>query len=96
MGKRAVTEAQPSAPQSGTHVDNGILARVPGELIGQASMTLPDAATAPDDEMYVEVDAGWLGRVRLKFSKHKYRRPKGKFSAVSWQCGYAEAVAKPE
>lgn len=91
-----MTEAHTSAPQSDSHVDNGILARVPGEFIGQASMTLPDAATAPGNVMYVEVDAGWLGRVRLTFSKHKYRRPKGKFSAVSWRCGFAEAVAKPE
>jgi hypothetical protein len=78
------------------HVGNGILSRVPGEYIGAASQSLPAAVSAPDQVMSVEIDAGWLGRVRLTFEKHKYHRPKGKFSAVSWSCKHAELVAPPE
>jgi hypothetical protein len=55
-------------------------------------MSLPEAALAPEDEVCVEVDAGWLGRVRLIFRKYRYTRPKGKFSAVAWSCRHAERV----
>lgn len=79
-------------PLSDTHVDNGILARVPGQYVGQAQCSLPDAALTPDDEIRVEVDAGWLGRVRLTFRKYRYTRPQGKFSAVAWTCRHAEKV----
>lgn len=72
--------------------DNGILARVPGEYVGKAQSLLPDAALVLDDEIRVEVDAGWLGRVRLTFRKYRYTRPKGKFSAVAWSCRHAELV----
>lgn len=74
--------------------ENGILARVPSQYLGQAQVSLPDAALAPQDEVCVEVDAGWLGRVRLTFRKYRYTRPKGKFSAVAWSCRYAEPVAR--
>jgi hypothetical protein len=53
-----VAEGQSVAPPSDTHVDNGILARVPSQFIGKALMTLPEAALAPDGQMHVEVDAG--------------------------------------
>lgn len=75
-----------------THTDNGILARVPGEYIAQAGRSLPDPATAPDEQMRVEIDAGWAGRVRLTFTKFRYRRPKAKASSVFWNCKHAEAV----
>lgn len=59
-------------------------------------MSLPDATSAPDDEMHVEVDARWLGRVRLTFAKYKYSRPKGKCSAVSWHRRHAAAIPKAD
>lgn len=71
-------------------VDNGILARVHGEYVGRAQSLLPDAALVPEDVIRVEVEAGWLGRVRLTFRKYRYTRPKGKFSAVAWSCRHAE------
>lgn len=74
------------------HVDNGILSRVPGQYVGQAQHALPDAALVPDDDISVEVDAGWAGRVRLTFRKYRYTRPKGKFSAVAWSCRHAARV----
>lgn len=79
-------------PLPSTRVDNGILGRVPSEHVGKAQCSLPDAALVPDNEIRVEVDAGWLGRVRLTFRKYRYTRPKGKFSAVAWSCRHAEPV----
>lgn len=72
--------------------DNGILAHVPGQYVGRAQMWLPDAALFPHDEVSVEVDAGWLGRVRLIFRKYRYSRPKAKAMMVAWSCRYAERL----
>lgn len=80
-------------PLADTHVDNGILGRVPSPYVGQAQMSLPDPASVPDDEISVEVEAGWLGRVRLTFRKYRYTRPKGKLSAVAWSCRFAERIS---
>ncbi|MDR7269753.1 hypothetical protein J2X20_002382 [Pelomonas saccharophila] len=80
-----------AAPRSGC-ADIGILAGVPGQYIAQASKSLPDPACALDDEMCVEIDAAWAGRVRLTFRKQRYSRPKGKISYVSWLCRHAEHV----
>jgi hypothetical protein len=74
---------------------NGVLARVPGQYIGQACVALPDAVTAEADEMTVEVAAGWAGRVKLTFTKHRYRRSNAKASYVSWICRRADAVVTP-
>lgn len=80
------------SPLPSPRADNGILAKVPSQFVGQAQSALPDAALVPDDEISVEVDAAWLGRVRLTFRKYRYTRPKGKFSAVAWSCRHAEQV----
>jgi hypothetical protein len=82
-----------TTPLPSTHVDNGILARVPGEYIFQATRSLPDPACATADEMLVEIDAGWVGRVRLTFRKQRYSRPRAKASYVAWFCRHAEQVA---
>lgn len=84
-----MTQALPTPTQAG----NGILSRVPGQYIAQASKSLPDPSCAVDDEICVEIDADWAGRVRLTFRKQRYSRPKGKISYVSWLCRHAEAVA---
>lgn len=89
-----MTQARkPITPLPSIDADNGILARVPGEYIAKAGRSLPDAATAPDELMRVEIDAGWAGRVRLTFTKFRYRRPKAKSFYVFWNCKHAEAVA---
>ena len=75
--------------------DSGVLARVPGQYIAQASRSLPDPACALDDEMSVEIDAERVGRVRLTFRKQRYSRPLGKVSYFSWLCRHAENVADP-
>ena len=75
--------------------ESGVLARVPGQYIAQASKVLPDPACALDDEMTVEIDAERVGRVRLTFRKQRYSRPLGKVSYFSWLCRHAENVADP-
>jgi len=75
-----------------TQPSNSILARVPGQYIARGSRSLPDPATALEEEMSVEIDAGWVGRVRLTYRKHHYRRPKAKFTGVFWCCHHAEPL----
>ncbi|MDG0853577.1 hypothetical protein [Roseateles puraquae] len=74
--------------------DDGILARVPSQFVGQAQGSLPEAELVPHDEIRIEVDAGWLGRVRLTFRKYRYTRPKGMRSAAAWSCRHAEPVVQ--
>ena len=88
-----INALEPITPPASGLSDNGILARVPGPYIGRAQSLLPDAALVPEDEICVEVDAGWLGPVRLTFRKYRYSRPTGQFCAVAWSCRHAEPVA---
>jgi hypothetical protein len=85
----ALEHAAPSRPM---HAGNDLLARVPGQFIAQASRSLPDPACAIDDEMQVDIEAGWVGRVRLTFRKQRYCRPRGKLSYVAWLCRHAESL----
>jgi len=78
--------------QTPTRADNGILGRVPSQFVAQACKSLPDPACAVDDEMRVEIDAGWAGRVRLTFRRQRYSRPRGKTAYFSWLCRHAEPV----
>lgn len=90
----AMTESlDPRAPPRSVPADNGILSRVPGQVIAQASKCLPDPACALDDEIRVEIDAAQAGRVRLTFRKQRYCRPRGNIAYVSWLCRHAEPVA---
>lgn len=78
------------------HVDECVLARIPGPCVVQASRLLPDPACALDDEMSVDVIANRIGPVRLTFKKRRYCRPNGKISYVSWLCRHAEPLASAE
>lgn len=79
-------------PLPATRDDNGILARVPGQYLAIASRSLPDPACAIADEMCVEIDADWVGRVRLTFKRRKYGRPRAKSSYYAWLCWRADPV----
>jgi len=81
-------------PLPATREDNGILARVPAQYIVAATRLLPDPSCATDDEMRVEIDAAWAGRVRLTFMKLRYRKARSR-PYVSWLCRHAEEVAAP-
>ena len=82
-----------TTPLPSTHVDNGVLGRVPSQFIAQACKSLPDPACALEDELSVDIDAAWAGRVRLTFRKQRYSRPRGKTSYVAWLCRHAEALS---
>lgn len=82
-----------SASLSSKYSDDGILARVPSQFVVQASKSLPDPACALDDELSVDVEAAWVGPVRLTFKKQRYSRPNGKIPYVAWLCRHAEPIA---
>lgn len=84
--------SEPTLLRAPTGADNGILGRVPSQFVAQACKTLPDPACAVDDEMRVEIDAGWAGRVRLTFRRQRYSRPRGKTTYFSWLCRHAEPL----
>ncbi|WP_198087031.1 hypothetical protein [Variovorax sp. E3] len=46
---------------------NGILAKIPGDLIARGSQTLPRPADGQPEERHVVLDAGHLGRVRITY-----------------------------
>ncbi|MDF3823021.1 hypothetical protein P3G55_24215 [Leptospira sp. 96542] len=70
--------------------DNGILAKVGGQYIAQAMQTLPIAPTSKVAEAVAEIDAGWVGRVRIRYRIHKYRHHKTSMS--TWVAVHAELV----
>lgn len=80
-------------PFQATHTDNGILARVPSQFIAQAGRTLPDPACAIEEQVQVDIQAGWLGLVRLTFRKRRYSRPRAKTSYYAWHCLHAQRLA---
>lgn len=72
--------------------NNGILASVPGQYIAQGQLTLP----SPEDRtepMTVELDADWVGRVRITYWPYSYRHRRNTFWA--WAAKHAEKVATP-
>jgi hypothetical protein len=73
--------------------DNGILARVPGQYVGQGSNGLPDPETATDQELTATVDAGWAGVVTITYRRQlaKHR----KHSHWYWRAVRAEAASRP-
>jgi hypothetical protein len=56
--------------------DNGILAKVPGQLVADGSKGLPDAESATADTMSAEIDADWAGRVRITYRRQLARHRK--------------------
>lgn len=48
-----------------TDRENGILANVPGHVIGAAVNQCPDPRTAQADTHQVPINAGWAGRVLI-------------------------------
>lgn len=66
-----------------------ILALVPGDYIGNATRTLPDAATVEDDTREVTVDVPGRFTARVTFRRFYFKR--GKMSRWFWT---AESAAK--
>lgn len=81
---------QDTASPAHLNDDNGVLSKVPSQCVSIACKSLPDPACATVEEMQVEVDAEWMGRVRLTFKRRKYSRPRAKSSYYAWLCWHAE------
>lgn len=70
---------------------NGILTKVPGELIARASETLPPPGAGKPAEMQAEIDVPDIGRVRIKYRlKSSTRR---KWTNWFWTAVFAEVVS---
>ncbi|CAG9172332.1 hypothetical protein CURE108131_23285 [Cupriavidus respiraculi] len=67
---------------------DGLLSRVPGQHVAEASLTLPDPA--PGQHAEAEIDAGHVGRVRIFFEVKTARR--GKHSHQFWAAYRAEPI----
>lgn len=69
--------------------DNGILATIPGQYLGEALKSLPHPDATADDQM-VDIDVEHIGRVRLYIRRQKAVR--GKHSHWFWSTWRAEAI----
>jgi hypothetical protein len=70
--------------------DPGLLATIPGEHIARAAMSLPDAASAPDEPHYAQATLDDGRRVVIRFRRFFYRRPKA--SRWFWTAESAELI----
>lgn len=70
--------------------DNGILAQVPGQFIAAGMQTLHRPDRQGPQEMRVELDADWVGRVEITYQVREHRR--GKSLNVFWHAVHARQV----
>lgn len=79
MGNPAIPE-QPSQAVEAPPSKNGILTQVGGQHIASASLQLPAASQAEQDEPQrtVTVEVPDLGRVRITFQLNTYRHGKSR------------------
>jgi hypothetical protein len=70
--------------------DNGLLAAMPSEWIGKASLTLPDPQTAEQETMTVVIEAAWAGTVRIHFRRYRYTQLRK--HSWNWSAYRAEKV----
>lgn len=75
---------------SNFYASSGILAKVSGEVIGRASMTLPKPGPGQPAERCAEVDHD-LGRVRITYKLASTTRHKS--TNWYWKATFAEVVA---
>ena len=69
---------------------NGILAKVPGELIARASQTLPPPGAGKPAELQAEMDVPDIDRVRIRYRLKNSTR--GKWTNWFWTAFFAEVV----
>lgn len=70
--------------------DDGLLAAMPGEFVGKASLALPDPQTASQETMSVVIEAAWAGTVRIHFRRYRYTHLSR--DAWKWSAYRAEKV----
>ena len=70
--------------------DNGILAKIPGELIALASHTLPQPSAGKPAELQAEIDVPEVGRVQIRYRLKNSTR--GKWTNWFWTAVFAEVL----
>jgi len=81
--------AQPAAPGA-----NGILGRIQGQYVAEATKLLPPAGTSTDEHLEIELDAGPAGRVR--FFAEKKRTKHHRHSHYFWSVYRAEPIGRDD
>jgi hypothetical protein len=71
-------------------MDNGILARVPGQFVALGAEQLPDPEAAQAGEQSVELDADYAGRVRITYDRTLAQH--GKSRHWYWRAVRADAA----
>ena len=89
-GCQIPTNSARSSPERGSQ--NGILGRVPGDLISRGMASLPDAAAPGPDAHEVIIDARHLGRVRLSIERRKVKH--GRHSHYYWSAWFARSFLR--
>ena len=69
---------------------NGILARIPGALIAEASQTLLPAGDGQPAERQAEIEVPGIGRMRITFRLSSSKR--GRWVNWFWTATFAEAA----
>ncbi|PLP96463.1 hypothetical protein CYJ10_32165 [Cupriavidus pauculus] len=73
---------------------NGILGRIQGQYVAEATNRLPPAGAATDEHLEIELDAGPAGRVRF-FAERKQARHH-RHSHYFWSVYRAEPVSSDD
>ena len=89
---RNLRRAEPGRAATLTEL-NGILAQLDGGLIGGTVSHLPPAETSAEPKIWIDVHAGALGLVRIRYRRHRSKR--GKSSYCFWVAEHAAKVATP-
>jgi hypothetical protein len=77
-------------PDAAPDPGNGILAQVPGDFVGRAALSLPDAETSRSDTATATIDAAWAGTVRITYERVRIKH--GKSAHWAWCATRADAV----
>ncbi|MDF3822238.1 hypothetical protein P3G55_20205 [Leptospira sp. 96542] len=77
--------------KTGYEANNGILGKVQGQYVAEAIQSLPSPDPGSPQFLTAEVDAGWVGRVRIRFQLLKHRHHKSVH--YFWSAEFAEPVS---
>lgn len=84
---KGVTTSSAPAAMDG---DNGILAKLTADIVSAGSGRLPPPESVQGETRTVEVDAGWLGQLRITYLSKKLKAHRSSWWV--WVAKRAEAV----
>lgn len=74
MGNPSLKQPHPTQPAPAAEAGNGVLGRVPGDIVGAAGRQLPPAREGELKQREVVVDVPDLGRVRITYRLASHKR----------------------